>query len=55
MALDNRLILYVNGEKIDELSDDTYAEGFFGLYVNRDITENLTIVVDKVSYWTDPH
>jgi len=55
MALDNRLMLYVNGELIDELSDDAYAEGFFGLYVNRDITENLTIVVDKVSYWTDPH
>ena len=55
MALDSRLILYVNGEMIDEFSDDTYTEGFFGLYVNRDITEDLTIVVDKASYWTDPH
>lgn len=54
MALDNRFILYVNGEKVDEVSDDAYAEGFFGLYVNRDKTENLAIVVDKVSYWTDP-
>jgi hypothetical protein len=56
MALDNRFILYVNGEKVDEIIDDdnTYAEGFFGLYVNRDKTENLAIVVDKVSYWTDP-
>ena len=56
MALDNRIILYVNGEKVDEVIDDdnAYAEGFFGLYVNRDKTENLAIVVDKVSYWTDP-
>ena len=56
MALDNRFILYVNGEKVDEIIDDdnTYAEGFFGLYVNRDKTENLATVVDKVSYWTDP-
>ena len=56
MALDNRFILYVNGEKVDEVIDDdnAYAEGFFGLYVNRDKTENLAIVVDKVSYWTDP-
>jgi len=56
MALDNRFILYVNGEKVDEVidDDDPYAEGFFGLYVNRDKTENLAIVVDKVSYWTDP-
>jgi len=56
MALDNRFLLYVNGEKVDEIIDDdnNYAEGFFGLYVNRDKTENLAIVVDKVSYWTDP-
>jgi len=56
MALDNRFILYVNGEKVDEIIDENnaYAEGFFGLYVNRDKTENLAIVVDKVSYWTDP-
>ena len=56
MALDNRIILYVNGERVDEIIDDdnVYAEGFFGLYVNRDKTENLTIIVDKVSYWTDP-
>ena len=44
----------IRGEKVDEVSDDAYAEGFFGLFVNRDKTENLTIVVDKVSYWTDP-
>ena len=56
MALDNRFILYVNGEKVDEVidEDNSYAEGFFGLYVNRDKTENLAIVVDSVSYWTDP-
>ncbi|MDO9547062.1 MAG: hypothetical protein Q7J07_10000 [Pelolinea sp.] len=54
MTLDGRLLLFVNGEKVDEVSDETYAEGFFGLYINRDRTENLNILVDKVSYWTDP-
>jgi len=39
---------------VDEFVDDTYPEGFFGLFINRDRTENLTINVDTVSYWTDP-
>ena len=56
MALDDRIVLFVNGEKVDEIVDekDPYAEGFFGLFVNRDRTENLAINVDKVSYWSDP-
>jgi len=53
MALDDRLVLYVNGEKIDEVSDNSYEEGFFGIYINRDQTKELTISVNKVSYWTD--
>jgi len=56
MTLDNRIILFMNGEKVEEIIDeeDSYAEGFFGLYINRDKIENLAINVDKVSYWTDP-
>ena len=56
MALDDRIVLFVNGEKVDEIVDekDPYAEGFFGLYINRDRTENLSINVETVSYWSDP-
>ena len=54
MALDDRLLMFVNGEKVDEVSDSAYTEGFFGLYINRDKTEKLNILVDSVSYWTDP-
>jgi len=54
MAIGNRLIMYINGEKVDEVSDDAYSEGFFGIYINRDNTENLTIHVNEVKYWVDP-
>jgi len=54
MTVDDTISLYINSEMVEEFVDDTYAEGFFGLFINRDYTENLTINVDKVSYWTDP-
>lgn len=54
MAVGNRLILFVNGVEIDEISDDTFSDGNFGIYINRNETENLTIYVDDVKYWIDP-
>ena len=54
MAVENQLSLYVNGEKLDTVENDAFAKGYFGMYINRDKTENLTVFVDKVAYWTDP-
>jgi len=54
MLVDDSITLYINGELVEQFVDDTYAEGFFGLFINRDNTENLTINVDQVSYWTNP-
>jgi len=54
LFVDDSIGLYINGELVEQFIDDTYTEGFFGLYINRDYTENLTINVDQVSYWTDP-
>lgn len=54
MAVENRLTLYVNGEKINTFENSTFTKGFFGMYINRDKTENLTVYVDKVAYWVDP-
>jgi hypothetical protein len=53
MTYDDRLILYVNGVKIDEIRDKTYVAGNFGPFVNPDATENYTIVIDEMSYWTN--
>ena len=54
MMLGDRLVMFVNGEKVGEVTDDAYSTGFFGLYINRDKTEKLNILVDSVSYWVDP-
>jgi hypothetical protein len=54
MTLNDRLVMYINGEKVGEVSDASFTSGFFGLYVKRDKTQDLSILVDSVSYWTDP-
>ena len=54
MTLDDRLVMFVNGEMVAELNDDSYGQGFFGVFINRDNTEELTINVDNVKYWLDP-
>jgi hypothetical protein len=53
MAVGDRLLLFVNGEYVDEIVDETYDLGFFGLFVNSDKTKDLTVYVDQVRYWLD--
>jgi hypothetical protein len=53
MTVGDRLLLFVNGEKVDEIVDDTYDLGFFGVFVNSDKTKDLTVYVDQVRYWLD--
>jgi hypothetical protein len=53
-AVGDRLVLFINGEKVEEIVDETYPSGFFGLFVNRDVTKDLTVFVDQVRYWTNP-
>lgn len=53
-AVGDRLVLFINGEKVDEVVDKTYSQGYFGVFINRDKTKDLTVYVDQVRYWTDP-
>lgn len=53
-AVGDNLTLFINGEKVEVIKDETYASGFFGLFINRDNTKDLTVKVDQVRYWTDP-
>jgi hypothetical protein len=53
MSYEDRLILFINGVKVDEYKDKTFASGHFGVFVNPDATENYTIVIDEMSYWTN--
>ena len=53
-AVGSRLILYVNGTLLTEVNESTYPSGFFGVFVGADVTTNLTVHVDEMSYWLNP-
>jgi hypothetical protein len=53
-AVGKRLILYANGKLLTEVQDSTFASGYFGLFVGYDVTEDLIIQVDEMSYWENP-
>lgn len=51
MTKGNVISLYINGELVDQLTDDSYAGGYFGAFVGWEQTENFSVHVDKASYW----
>jgi hypothetical protein len=43
--------LYANGNLLDEVKDDTYEEGSFGVIIGAQKTQGFTVQVSEVSYW----
>ena len=54
MFVDDRILLYINGEKAGEVTDDSFSKGYFGVYIDGDKSDDLTINVDDVMYWENP-
>jgi len=55
MAKGANLTLYINGQKVNEISSSAYLEGSFGVFVGSGgITEDLTVWVDEIKYWDNP-
>jgi hypothetical protein len=54
MAIDNRLILYINGIKVDEVNASTFSQGYLGVFVNPDVTSKFTVRVLEIKYWNNP-
>jgi hypothetical protein len=54
MFVDDRILLYINGEKAGEVTDDSFSRGYFGVYLDGDKTDDLTIYVDDVMFWENP-
>ena len=54
LAEEETLTLYINGEKVKEITDDAYLGGSFGIFVGGTNTEDLTVWVDQIRYWTLP-
>lgn len=51
MVIDKKIGLYMNGTLLQEISDDAYLSGGFGIFVSSKETKNLTVWVDQVRYW----
>ena len=54
MAVGDRLVMYANGVKLDEVIDTAFSSGYFGPFVNSDSTLPLVVRIDEMSYWKDP-
>ncbi|MFY9365871.1 MAG: family 16 glycoside hydrolase, partial [Brevefilum fermentans] len=54
MARGANLALYVNGQKVNEISDSTHLQGRFGVFVGGMNVDNLTVWVDQIRYWDGP-
>lgn len=50
----DRLILYANGTLLTEVKDATFPQGYIGVVVGSDETEDLTVHVDEMSFWENP-
>lgn len=53
-AVGDTLTLFINGAKVDTVVDEKLEKGYFGVFINRDKTKDLTVKVDQVRYWADP-
>jgi hypothetical protein len=54
MADGSRLSLYANGTFLDEIRDDRYGEGRFGLFIMSNTTPNYAVEFDLLDYWNLP-
>ena len=54
MARGNSIALYINGQKVNQVTDSTFLTGQFGIFVGGPNTEKLTVWVDQVRFWENP-
>lgn len=55
MTLGDEKILYINGYRVDQIKDDSYPVGYFGVMVAASETPGLTIYVDEMAFWSYPY
>lgn len=54
MVEGDQFSLYANGKLLTEISDDTYTEGGFGLFIASENTQDFKVQVSEVTYWKLP-
>jgi hypothetical protein len=51
MMSGNVITLYINGELVDLVIDDTFTSGYFGVFAGWEQTEGFSVRLEKTSYW----
>jgi hypothetical protein len=54
MLQGERMTMYINGNLLGEIRDDTYQEGTLGLFIASLNTEGYRVLVDEIAYWDNP-
>ena len=54
MARGANLALYINGQKVNEVTDSNYLSGWFGIHVSGTNVDDLSVWVDQIRYWDEP-
>jgi hypothetical protein len=54
MMVGSRMLLYANGTLLGEVTTNTYASGYFGVFVGGMQTKNFAITIDEMAYWENP-
>ena len=54
MASGDQISLFANGEPLTEISDRSYDNGAFGLFISSTNTQDFTVMVTEVAYWELP-
>ncbi len=50
----DNLRLYINGTLVAEVQDQGHEQGKFGLFIGSGQTQDMTVWVEEVAYWTLP-
>ena len=50
----NTIKMYANGILLQELTDSTFTQGYFGVFIRKGVTEGLTARITEMNYWTLP-
>jgi hypothetical protein len=54
LARGSNLALYINGQKVNEVNDNTYLTGKYGVFVGGNAIEDFTVWVEQIRYWINP-
>jgi len=50
-AEETKISLFINGNLLTDLEDNTYSQGTFGLFIGAVETESFYVLFDEIAYW----